>query len=90
LLIKPSDSLKFIALNLTMGYIALHLAAQAPSVDYWHYKARNQFKTGYLDIADADYARVKSNGGIPFDLDGDGTIQPAEQTISAPLILGRA
>jgi hypothetical protein len=89
LIIKPPDGLKFVCLHLAMGYIALTLAAQAPSVDYWHYKARNQFKTGYLDIAERDYADLREKGGIPIDVNQDNVIEEAETNVSSPLRMGR-
>jgi hypothetical protein len=73
-----------------LGYIAQNLAAQAPSTDYWIYKARNQFKTGYHDLAEAMYATMRDKGGIPIDLDNDGTIEEAEQNVTNPLRIGRA
>ena len=75
---------------LALGYIVQNLASQAPSTVYWIYKARNQFKTGYLDQAEQRYAEMRMKGGIPFDVDGDGIIEPEEQAITQPLRLGRA
>lgn len=90
LIVKPPDGLKRVCLLIAMGYIAQHLAAQAPSTDYWLYKARNQFKTGYLDQAERKYAEMRDKGGIPIDVDGDGTIDEGETSIASPIRIGRA
>jgi hypothetical protein len=90
LIVRPPDGLKRVCLNLALGYIVLNLASQAPSTDYWLFKARNQFKTGYLDIAESKYAEMRDKGGIPIDIDDDGTIDEEENTITSPLRIGRA
>ena len=88
-IIRPPIGLKLVALLITMGYIAQNLAAQAPSTDYWHYKARNQFKTGYFDQAERKYAEMRDKGGIPIDLDNDGTIDDGETEVVSPIRMGR-
>jgi len=90
LVIKPPDGLKRVCLLLALGYIVQHLAAQAPSTDYWMFKARNQFKTGFLDQAELKYAAMRDKGGIPIDRDGDDVIEVDEQTVTSPLRIGRA
>jgi hypothetical protein len=90
LAIRPPDGLKRVALYLAMGFIVMNLASQAPSTDYWMFKARNQFKTGFLDIAEAKYAEMRAKGGIPIDVDSDGVIEPAEMQVFTPIRLGRA
>jgi hypothetical protein len=90
LIIKPPDGLKRVALLLALGYIVQTLAAQAPSVDYWMFKARNQFKTGFLDQAERKYAEMRDKGGIPIDIDNDGTIDPGETHVISPVRIGRA
>ncbi len=88
--INAPDGLKKICAWQALGYIAKNLAAQAPSTDYWLHKARNQFKTGYMDEADKLYAEMRDKGGIPIDVDDDGVIEEAEQNITVSLRLGRA
>lgn len=74
-----------------LGYIAKNLAAQAPSTDYWLHKARNQFKNGYWDEADALYATMRDKGSIPIDYNLDGVIDPeTELNIPNPIRIGRA
>jgi hypothetical protein len=90
LVVKAPDGLKRFCAFQALGYIYTNLAAQAPSTDYWAGRARNQFKTGYFDQADALYAQMRDKGGIPIDLDDDGAIQEAEAQITYPLRIGRA
>jgi hypothetical protein len=90
LTIKPPEGLKRVCLLITMGYIAQNLAAQAPSTDYWYFKARNQLKTGYFDLAERKYAEMRDKGGIPIDVDMDNVIDESETQISSPLRIGRA
>jgi hypothetical protein len=90
LLVKAPDGLKRIVALRALGYIAQNLAAQAPSTDYWIYKARNQFKTGYFDLSEALYATMRDKGGIPVDLDDDGKIEPEEKAVTNPLRISRA
>lgn len=72
--VQAPDGLKRVVALQTLGYIAMTRAANAPSTDYWIYKARNQFKTGYMDLAEALYASLRDKGGIPIDLDDDDVI----------------
>lgn len=90
LIVKPPDGLKRVCLLIVMGYITQHLAAQSPSTDYWLFKARNQFKTGYLDQAERKYSEMRDKGGIPIDVDGDNQIDQAETLVPSPLRIGRA
>jgi hypothetical protein len=90
LIVRAPDGLKRVVTLRALGYIAQNLASQAPSTDYWIYKARNQFKTGYHDLAEALYATMRDKGGIPIDIDDDGTIQPEETAITNPVRLNRA
>ncbi len=90
LLVKAPDGLKRICALQALGYIAMNLATNAPSTDYWQYKARNQFKTGWFDLAEKLYAALRDKGGIPIDLDDDGHIDEGEQNITNPIRLGRA
>ncbi len=89
LIVKPPVGLKRVAVLLALGYIVQNLASQAPSTDYWMFKARNQFKTGFLDQADANYAALRDKGGISIDLNNDGKIDPAETNIVTPIRMGR-
>jgi hypothetical protein len=90
LVVKAPDGLKRFCAFQALGYIYTNLAAQAPSTDYWAGRARNQFKTGYFDQADALYAQMRDKGGIPIDLDSDGVIQESEAAVTYPLRIGRA
>ncbi len=91
LVVKAPDGLKRFCAFQCLGYIYTNLAAQAPSTDYWAGRARNQFKTGYFDQADALYAQMRDKGGIPIDLDDDGAINPeTEAAVIYPLKIGRA
>jgi hypothetical protein len=90
LVVKAPDGLKRFCAFQALGYIYTNLAAQAPSTDYWAGRARNQFKTGYFDQADALYAQMRDKGGIPIDLDHDGVIQEEEAAVTYPLRIGRA
>lgn len=90
LVIQAPDGLKRVCALQTLGYIVMNLAAQAPSTDYWMYKARNQFKTGFMDQAAALYAEMRDKGGIPIDLNDDGVITPEEASVTYPLRIGRA
>jgi hypothetical protein len=89
LIIQAPDGLKRVCALQTLGYIVKNLAAQAPSTDYWLHKARNQFKTGYMDEADKLYAEMRDKGGIPIDLDNDGAIEPEETQVTSPIRIGR-
>jgi hypothetical protein len=90
LVIKAPDGLRRVVALRALGYIVQNLAAQAPSTDYWIYKARNQFKTGYFDLSEALYAAMRDKGGIPIDLDDDGVIERAETNVANPIRIGRA
>jgi hypothetical protein len=91
LVVKAPDGLKRFCAFQALGYIYTNLAAQAPSTDYWAGRARNQFKTGYFDLADALYAQMRDKGGIPIDLDDDGAISPdTEAAVTYPLRISRA
>jgi hypothetical protein len=74
LAVRAPDGLRRVVALFALGYIAQNRAAQAPSTDYWIYKARNQFKTGYMDLSEALYASLRDKGGIPIDLDDDNVI----------------
>ncbi len=90
LIIRPPEGLRRVALYLAMGYIVANLATQAPSTEYWSFKSRNQFKTGYLDIAEEKYADMRQKGGIPIDVDQDGVIDEGEADLISPLRISRA
>jgi hypothetical protein len=90
LLVKAPDPLKRIVALQALGYIVQNLAANSPSVDYYNGRARNQFKTGYMDLADALYASLRDKGGIPLDTDGDEAVSEGEQNTISPVRLGRA
>lgn len=90
LVVKAPDGLRRVCGYQALGYIYTNLAAQAPSTGYWAGRARNQFKTGYFDRADALYAAMRDKGGIPIDLDRDGVISSAETNVTNPLRIGRA
>jgi hypothetical protein len=90
LLVKAPDGLKRICALQALGYIVSNLAVQAPSTDYWMYKARNQFKTGFFDQAEKLYAAMRDKGGIPIDLDDDGQLDAGETNVTNPIRLGRA
>jgi hypothetical protein len=89
LVIQAQEGLKRVCALQALGYIAKNLAAQAPSTDYWLHKARNQFKTGYMDEADKLYAEMRDKGGIPIDLNLDGVIEEEETQVTSPIRLGR-
>lgn len=90
LVVRAPDGLKRVVALRSLGYIVQNKAAQAPSTDYWIYKARNQFKTGYFDLSEALYATLRDKGGIPIDLDNDGIIEASETNVTNPLRIGRA
>lgn len=79
LVVKAPDGLKRVCALRALGYIYKNLAAQSPSTDYWGGRTQNQFKTGYWDIADELYATLRDKGGIPIDVDDDGTIDQATE-----------
>jgi hypothetical protein len=89
--VKAPEGLKKVVAWQALGYIAMTRAAQAPSTEYWMHKARNQWKTGYMDEADKLYESLRDKGGIPIDDDEDNVIDPEDELNLAilPTVLER-
>lgn len=92
LAVRAPDGLKRVTAYRALGYIFKGLAAQAAVPDGWLMRVNNRDKTGYWDLADTLYARLRDQGGIPIDVDSDETIDPeeGETLILSPIRMGRA
>lgn len=88
--LRAPDGLKRVAAYLALGHIFRGLAAQSANPETWLTRARNDDKTGYTDLAEALYAAMKDNGGIPIDLNNSGSIDtPEERQVLSPLRIFR-
>lgn len=73
--IRAPSALKRVAAYLALHHICQGLAAQAATPEYWQAKAESYWTKGQ-DL----YTRIRQGGGIPFDLNQDDVITPADET----------
>jgi hypothetical protein len=69
--IRPPTGLRRVATYLALAHVCRGLAPKASEPAFWTDRA-----AWYHDQATALYARLRSQGGIPIDLDGDASVSP--------------